>query len=144
RTGRRASRPEPGSSPTATLRTRTSSAETRPRPSWQPYPEPAGSARRENSGRPPVPEHYAVWLDRDGIFARGPEAAAYLQGQLSQDVVAMRDDFSAWSWVLSPQGKVDALVRVTRRSEDDWLLDTDAGWGEALVMRLKRFKLRTK
>jgi folate-binding protein YgfZ len=74
----------------------------------------------------------------------GPEAGTFLQGQLSQDVLAMTPDSSAWSWVLAPTGKVDALLRVTRRSDEEWLLDTDGGWGEALLTRLNRFKLRTK
>ncbi len=76
--------------------------------------------------------------------ATGPEAATFLQGQLSQDVLALADGASAWSWLLAPTGKVDALVRVTRLVDDDWLLDTDAGWGEAVLARLNRFKLRTK
>jgi folate-binding protein YgfZ len=91
-----------------------------------------------------VADPHAVWLDREVVAASGPEAGAFLQGQLSQDVLALTDGGSAWSWVLAPTGKVDALVRVTRLSPDDWLLDTDAGWGEALLTRLNRFKLRTK
>jgi len=91
-----------------------------------------------------VPDRYAVWLDRDVIAAAGPEAGTFLHGQLSQDVLALPAGGSAWSWVLSPQGKVDALVRVTRLSGEDWLLDTDGGWGEAVLTRLNRFKLRTK
>ena len=91
-----------------------------------------------------MPEPYAVWLDRDVVAATGPEAAAFLQGQLSQDVLALGDGESAWSWILAPTGKVDVLVRVTRLSNDDWVLDTDGGWGTALVARLNRFKLRTK
>jgi tRNA-modifying protein YgfZ len=63
---------------------------------------------------------------------------------LSQDVLALADGGSAWSWVLAPTGKVDALVRITRITGDDWLLDTDEGWGEPLLARLSRFKLRTK
>jgi len=70
-----------------------------------------------------VPEQYAVWLDRDVVEATGPEAGTFLQGQLSQDLLALGDGTSAWSWVLAPTGKVDALV---------------------LVTRLNRFKLRTK
>ena len=84
-----------------------------------------------------------MWLERDTVTVSGPDAATYLQGQLSQDVQSLTDT-STWSWLLSPQGKVDALVRVTPLSGDDWLLDTDAGWGETLVTRLNRFKLRTK
>jgi folate-binding protein YgfZ len=91
-----------------------------------------------------VADQYAVWLDRDVVGATGPDAGNFLQGQLSQDVLALAAGASAWSWVLAPTGKVDALVRVTCLSSDDWLLDTDAGWGEALLARLNRFKLRTK
>jgi folate-binding protein YgfZ len=91
-----------------------------------------------------VTDRYAAWLDRDVLAATGSEATAFLQGQLSQDVVPLADRDSAWSWVLAPTGKVDALVRVTRLSDQEWLLDTDAGWGDLLVTRLNRFKLRTK
>jgi folate-binding protein YgfZ len=84
----------------------------------------------------------AVWLDRDIVEITGPHAAAFLQGQLSQEVEGMAVGGSAWSLVLQPAGKVDALVRCTRRAPDGFILDTDAGWGEALIARLVRFKLR--
>jgi folate-binding protein YgfZ len=86
----------------------------------------------------------AFFLDRDVIRARGTEALSYLQGQLSQDLFALADGQSSWSWLLAPNGKVDALLRVTRLDADEWLLDTDAGYGEAVRARLDRFKLRTK
>jgi folate-binding protein YgfZ len=91
-----------------------------------------------------VIEPYAVWLDRDVVAAVGPDAGTFLQGQLSQDILALPDGGSGWSWLLAPTGKVDALVRVSRLAGDDWVLDTDRGWGEAVVTRLNRFKLRTK
>jgi folate-binding protein YgfZ len=84
------------------------------------------------------------WLDRDAVTVRGPDSATYLQGQLSQDVAALPDGASTWSWVLQPAGKVDALVRVTRVGPDEFLLDVDGGFGGSLVARLARFKLRTK
>ena len=87
---------------------------------------------------------WAVDLDRAVLAATGPEAASFLQGQLSQDVVGLADGGFAWSWLLAPNGKVDALLRVTRVSADEWLLDTDAGWAEPVLTRLNRFKLRTK
>jgi folate-binding protein YgfZ len=46
--------------------------------------------------------------------------------------------------VLTPQGKLDAFVRVYRTGADEFILDTDAGVGAALVARLLRFRLRTK
>lgn len=89
-------------------------------------------------------EPRAIALDRDVIAVTGPESGTFLQGQLSQDVLALAEGGSAWSWLLAPNGKVDALLRVTRLPGEDWLLDTDAGWGEAALTRLNRFKLRTK
>ncbi|MCU4183621.1 hypothetical protein K6U06_04565 [Acidiferrimicrobium sp. IK] len=88
----------------------------------------------------------AVAVDprRDVVRASGPDATAFLQGQLSQDVAALRSGASAWSWLLQPAGKVEALVRATRLDGDAWLLDTDRGWGERVLARLNRFKLRTK
>jgi folate-binding protein YgfZ len=86
----------------------------------------------------------AVWLPRDAVRVSGPEAVDFLQGQCSQDVIALKTGQSAWSWLLEPQGKVSALVRVTRAADDVVVLDTDGGFGEQLRARLTRFKLRVK
>ncbi|HET9691154.1 MAG TPA: hypothetical protein VFP61_08370 [Acidimicrobiales bacterium] len=81
---------------------------------------------------------------RDVVRVAGPDATTFLQGQCSQDLAAVDVGASAWSWVLQPTGKVDALVRATRLDADTWLLDTDTGWAEPLVARLVRFRLRTR
>lgn len=86
----------------------------------------------------------AVPIERDVLAVSGPEAGTYLQGQVSQDVERLPIGATVWSWVLQPAGKVDALVRVTRSADADWVVDTDGGFGEALLKRLTRFKLRTK
>lgn len=86
----------------------------------------------------------AVRLARDVIRVSGPDAVSYLQGQLSQDIAVLATGASAWSLVLQPQGKVDAWLRVTRATDDELVCDIDAGFGEALVARLARFKLRVK
>ena len=83
-------------------------------------------------------------LQRDVVEARGPDATSFLQGQLSQDLDAIGEGGSAWSFLLQPQGKVDALLRVSRPDGDRWLLDVDGGYGEAVLARLNRFKLRVK
>ncbi len=82
-------------------------------------------------------------VERDVIAVTGPDSARYLQGQLSQDVVAMASD-SALSFLLGPNGKVDAWLRVHRLDAENYLLEVDQGWGEIVVARLKRFLLRTK
>jgi folate-binding protein YgfZ len=86
----------------------------------------------------------ALWLDRDMVRVAGPDAVGFLQGQCSQDVAALAVGGSAWSLVLQPQGKVDALVRATRTAVDAIVLDVDGGFGDLLIGRLARFKLRVK
>ncbi len=77
------------------------------------------------------------------VYVAGPDACAYLQGQLSQDVDALAPGEAGYTFVLQPTGKVDAWLRVTRIADDAFLLDVEAGWGEAVVVRLTRFLLRT-
>ena len=85
-----------------------------------------------------------VPLRRDALAVGGPDAESFLQGQCSQDVAALGMGENRWALLLSPQGKLEALVRVTRTGEDAFVVDTDGGWGEAVAARLNRFKLRVK
>ena len=85
-----------------------------------------------------------VVLPRDVVRATGPDAVSYLQGQCSQDVVALEVGGSAESLLLSPQGKIEVYFRVTRVADDELVLDTDAGFGPGMVARLEHFRLRTK
>ena len=86
----------------------------------------------------------AFEVERDVVEASGPDASSFLQGQLSQDLDRLGVGESAWSFLLQPQGKVEALLRITRPDGDRWLLDVDGGYGEAASARLTRFKLRVK
>jgi folate-binding protein YgfZ len=86
----------------------------------------------------------AVGLGRDVLRVSGPDAVEYLQGQLSQDIAALEVGASADSLILTPQGKLDAFLRVSRTGDDELILDVDAGFGEAVAARLARFKLRVK
>jgi folate-binding protein YgfZ len=91
-----------------------------------------------------VTEPFAQWIERDVIRAHGPDAASYLQGQISQDVDAIAVGDTRWTLLLNPAGKVDAWLRMTRTGDDEFTLDTDGGWGGPTLARLTRFKLRTK
>ena len=84
----------------------------------------------------------AVRTDREVVEVAGPDAATFLQGQLSQDVAALAEGASAWTFVLHPDGKVAVWARITRLGPDRFVLDVDAGAGAVLVARLERFKLR--
>ncbi len=81
---------------------------------------------------------------RDVLAVRGPDAEAYLQGQLSQDVAALAVGASAHSLLLEPDGKLSALLRVTRTDGQGFVLDVDKGYGDAVAARLRRFLLRSK
>ena len=81
---------------------------------------------------------------RDVIQVHGPDAASYLQSQLSQDLRPVAVGDSVWSMVLQPTGKVDVLLRVFRTGDETFVLDTDAGYGDELIARLNRFKIRVK
>jgi tRNA-modifying protein YgfZ len=84
------------------------------------------------------------WLGRDIFSVRGDDAESYLQGQLSQDVVALGLGEGADSLLLQPDGKLTTLLRVTRVEGQEFVLDTDAGFGDSMVARLKKFLLRSK
>jgi tRNA-modifying protein YgfZ len=81
---------------------------------------------------------------RDVLAVRGPDAEEYLQGQLSQDVTGLAVGATADSLLLEPDGKLSALLRVTRTDGQGFVLDLDAGYGDAVVARLRRFLLRAK
>jgi folate-binding protein YgfZ len=86
----------------------------------------------------------AFAVDRDVVRVGGPDAVAYLQGQLSQDVEALPVGATTWTFVLQPTGKVDVWCRVTRLADDAFVLDADGGAGAVLATRLRRFLLRTR
>jgi tRNA-modifying protein YgfZ len=85
-----------------------------------------------------------VTLSRDVLTVSGLDAVEYLQGQCSQDVASLSEGQTADALLLSPQGKVEAMIRVTRTGPDAFLIDTDAGSGDAARTRLERFRLRVK
>jgi folate-binding protein YgfZ len=86
----------------------------------------------------------AVALERDVVRVSGADAVGYLQGQCSQDVEQLAVGASADALLLSPQGKLHSLVRVTRLAGDELLVDVDGGYGPAVAERLLRFRLRVK
>ena len=94
----------------------------------------------------PLPMHdrvAAAWWDRDVVRAHGPDAISFLQGQLSQDIEGLDAGEAAWSFLLDPQGKLEAVLRIVREP-DGVVMHVDAGFGEAVVERIERFKLRVK
>ncbi len=83
-------------------------------------------------------------IQRDVVRVSGTDAETFLQGQLSQDLDRLAVRTSTWTFVLQPQGKVDTWARLTKSAADEFLLDVDGGYGQALHDRLSRFLLRTR
>ena len=109
----------------------------------------AGGRERDEAGldgrdRRAAPGGRCVPVPRDVVAVRGPDAEAYLQGQLSQDVEALSVGASADALLLEPDGKLSALLRVTRTDGQGFVLDVDGGYGQAVAARLRRFLLRSK
>lgn len=80
----------------------------------------------------------------DVVLASGPDALSYLQTQCSQDLGGLGVGESAESLLLAPQGRVEAYVRVARVEQDSALVVVAAGFGDAVLERLSRFRLRVK
>jgi folate-binding protein YgfZ len=89
-------------------------------------------------------EPFWVMAPRDFVMVHGLDAGTYLQSQLSQELRDMAVGEARWSFVLQPTGKVDALVRVLHSGEHAYVLDTDPGFVEGLMVRLNRFRIRVK
>src|ERR1700734_3332719 len=84
----------------------------------------------------------AVPVRRDVIQLSGKDAVSFLQGQCTQDIAPLGIGDSRDSLILEPRGFIDAQVRVTRTGDDELVLDTQGGWGQKVIERLERFKLR--
>ncbi len=84
----------------------------------------------------------AFRAERDIIVATGADVGEYLHGQVSQAVTSMADGSSAWTFLLDPQGRIAAWMRMTRVDDQTYWLDMDPGAGESAPARLERFKLR--
>ncbi len=81
---------------------------------------------------------------RDVVVVEGPDALTYLHSQVSQGLLDLAVGEQRWTFVLEPTGKVESLARVTRVGEERVELDTDLGFGEALLRRIDRFRIRVK
>lgn len=78
------------------------------------------------------------------VVVEGPDAQTYLHSQVSQDLNGMTVGEQRWSFVLDPTGKVESLMRISKVADDRFELDTDDGFGDALLARINRFKIRIK
>jgi folate-binding protein YgfZ len=77
------------------------------------------------------------------VVVSGPDATSFLQSLVSQDLEPVADGATVPTLLLTPQGKLDVVLRASRVG-DDWWLDTDAAYGPRLAASLARFRIRVK
>jgi tRNA-modifying protein YgfZ len=77
------------------------------------------------------------------IRARGPDAAAFLHGQLSSDVRALDGTHSQIASYNSPQGRMYAVLRLFHRG-DDLLIQLPAALSTDIQRRLHMYVMRSK
>ncbi len=89
-----------------------------------------------------ITEPFIDQVARDRVTVSGSDAQSYLQSQIAQEIRDLAVGAARWTFVLDPSGKIDVLARIQRTGEDVFVLDTDAGFGERLLQRVNRFKIR--
>lgn len=86
----------------------------------------------------------ATLADLGALTFEGPDAAAFLQGQLSSDVEAMAPGTAGWSSYNSPKGRMLATLLLWRAGPESFRAWLAADLAESLRKRLSMFVLRAK
>jgi folate-binding protein YgfZ len=81
---------------------------------------------------------------RDYVAVNGPEAIAYVNRMVSNDVGAIAVGGSCEALLLTAKARIIAPLIVFRRAEEDLLLLTEPGLGAAVRATLARMRLRAK
>jgi folate-binding protein YgfZ len=79
--------------------------------------------------------------ERGKLLARGPEAAEYLQGQLTNDIESLEPGEGCYAALLDRKGHMQADMRVLRLGPEELWLDTEAIAKERLLRHLGMYKL---
>src|SRR5262245_10056985 len=77
---------------------------------------------------------------REFVAVRGPDAEDFLQRMLSNDVTQAPCE----ALLLTPKGRIIAPLKLVRRGEDDFLLLTEPGLGEAVRTALVRARFAAR
>ena len=92
----------------------------------------------------PVTGGVQTLTDWAAISAQGEDTAAFLQGQLTNDVQSMAPGEARWAGYCSAKGRLLATFLVWRRAADAFTLLCSADLQPAMLKRLRMFVLRAK
>jgi folate-binding protein YgfZ len=79
--------------------------------------------------------------ERGKVLVKGPDAAEYLQGQLTNDVEALEVGDGQYAALLDRKGHMQADMRVLRPAAEEILVDTEALARAAVVRHLKMYSI---
>jgi folate-binding protein YgfZ len=82
--------------------------------------------------------------DRGLIRARGPDAATFLQGQLTNDVSTLSEGAARLAGFCSAKGRLQASFVIWKAASDDYLLTCPVDIFAPTLKRLSMFVLRAK
>ncbi len=78
---------------------------------------------------------------RGRLAVRGPEAAEYLQGQVTNDVESLDEGEGCYAALLDRKGHVQADLRVLRTAAEEFLVDTEEEGFEAARRHLETYNI---
>ena len=82
--------------------------------------------------------------EREFVRVAGPDAADFLQRMVSNDVEALAPGDARPALLLTAKARVIAPLVALRRADDDFLLLTEPGLGDAVRTQLTRMRLRAQ
>jgi tRNA-modifying protein YgfZ len=82
--------------------------------------------------------------ERATLEVRGPDAAEFLQGQVTNDVEALEPGQGCYAAMLNPKGRIVADMRILRVSPERFVLDTESPAHEAVLRDLRMYKIGRK
>jgi folate-binding protein YgfZ len=82
--------------------------------------------------------------ERATLGVRGPDAAEFLQGQVTNDVEALEPGQGCYAAILNPKGRIVADMRILRVSPEQFVLDTESPAHEAVLRDLRMYKIGRK
>ena len=82
--------------------------------------------------------------DRGVIRASGPEAATFLQGQLTNDVLTLDEDSARIAGFCSAKGRLQATFLIWKHANDEFLLVCPISLLAPTLKRLSMFVMRAK
>lgn len=91
--------------------------------------------------RPAAPPSRAAY---GALIFRGPDAARFLQGQLSADIEKLAVGSRTLAGLHNPQGRVIALLDVTRVTADEFRAQLPGQLRDPVAARLRKYVLRAK